>query len=250
MPLPRLDRVTLCCIDTDHPAAGLRAIRQSMGQCEFGRRLLIASELICEPGIECLAIPRFKRIEDYSAFVIKRLARYLQTDFVLMIQWDGYVIDGSRWSDQFLNFDYIGAPWPFETEKRVGNGGFSLRSRRLMRMLAHSQVEYFHPEDAVICQVYRESLEKNGIRFADFDTAFRFSVEHGEPSGPTLGFHGAFNLWRFLPRQELGPLLDLLPPSHIQSDAITELLMKYQGLGRDEEAGEILSRREIQKGSL
>jgi hypothetical protein len=246
MSLPRLDRVTVCCIDTNHPAAGLRAIRQSMKQCEFGRRLLVSSQLICEPGIECLAIPRFEKLEDYSFFVMKKLGRYLQTDFVLIVHWDGYVIDGSLWRDEFLEFDYIGAPWPSEIKNAVGNGGFSLRSRRLMRMLADSHIEHFHPEDAVICQVYRESLEKNGIRFADFDTAFRFSVELGEPPGPTLGFHGVFNLWRFLPRDELGPLLDLLPASHIHSDAMTQLLNKYQSLGRSEEAREILLRREKQ----
>jgi hypothetical protein len=244
MTLPHLDRVTLCCVDTAHPVAGLRAIRASMGQCQFGRSIFFTSQAVSEPGVECRVIPRFKSIEEYSAFVLTGLAPILTTDFVLMIHWDGYVIDGSRWSDDFLKFDYIGAPWPFETKYKVGNGGFSLRSRRLMQWLASSRLQYFHPEDAVICKVYRSSLEKHGIRFADVETAFRFSVEHGDPPGGTLGFHGIFNLWRFLPREELGPLLDLLPASHIHSDNMTKLLIRYLGMNRLEEAQEIISRRE------
>jgi len=195
-------------------------------------------------------IPRFESIEDYSAFAIKGVVPVLETEFVLMIHWDGYVIDGSRWSDDFLSFDYIGAPWPFETKYPVGNGGFSIRSRRLLQLMANSNLQYFHPEDMVICKVYRESLEKLGIRFADLDTAFRFSVEHGDPPGPTLGFHGMFNLWRFLPPNELGPLLDLLSPAQIQSDTMTKLLIRYLGLNRLEEAQEILSRRETRKQEL
>ncbi|HEY1922959.1 MAG TPA: DUF5672 family protein [Tepidisphaeraceae bacterium] len=250
MPLPRLDRVTLCCVDTDHPVAGLRAIRRSMSQCHFGRSIFFASEPISEPGVDCRLIPRFKSIEEYSTFILKGLAPVIQTDFVLMIHWDGYVIDGSRWSDNFLEFDYIGAPWPFSTEHQVGNGGFSLRSRRLLQWLASSHLEYVHPEDAVICKVYRSALEKHGMRFADVETAFRFSVEHGEPPGATLGFHGVFNLWRFLPPGELGPFLDLLPASHIHGENMTKLLIRYLGLNRFDEAQEILSRREMTKPAL
>ncbi len=235
--------MTLCCVDTDHPAAGLRAIRHSLGQCQFGRSIFFTSESVSEPGVECHLIPRFKSVEEYSAFILKGLTPFVTTDFVLMIHWDGYVIDGARWSDDFLKFDYIGAPWPFEPKYKVGNGGFSLRSRRLLQWLASSHLQHVHPEDAVICKVYRASLEKLGMRFADVDTALRFSVEHGEAPAPTFGFHGIFNLWRFLPRQELGPLLDLLPASHIHSDNMTKLLIRYLGLNRLDEAQEILSRR-------
>ena len=33
-----------------------------------------------------------------------------KTSHALMIQYDGYVLSGDRFSDNFLSYDYIGAP--------------------------------------------------------------------------------------------------------------------------------------------
>jgi len=77
-------------------------------------------------------IPRIASRAEYSRFVIKELGRHFRTSHLLVIQWDGYVINGKAWQEAFLEYDYIGAPWGFHTDQhRVGNGGFSLRSRRL-----------------------------------------------------------------------------------------------------------------------
>ena len=248
MIVPNLDRVTLCCVDTNHPAGGLRAIRQSMKQCRFSRSIFFTSQQVSEPGIECHVIPPFKTAEDYSRFVLKDLFPFLTTDFVLMIHWDGYVIDGLRWSDDFLKFDYIGA-----LAMAAGSSGRQRRVfssvARLLKLLAGSRLEVVHPEDEVICHIYRDSLEKIGILYADVATAFRFAVERGEPPGPTLGFHGLFNFWRFMPTTELGAFLDLLPASDIRSDAMAELLGKYQSLGRHAEVEEIISRRRVAEGN-
>ena len=47
-----------------------------------------------------------------------------KTSHALMIQFDGYVLSGDRFSDNFLSYDYIGAPWPHYQSHKVGNGGF------------------------------------------------------------------------------------------------------------------------------
>ena len=41
--------------------------------------------------------------------------------------------DGNRWRDEFLEYDYIGAPWnvPAGSRNNIGNGGFSLRRKFL-----------------------------------------------------------------------------------------------------------------------
>ena len=46
-------------------------------------------------------------------------------------------------SERFLNCDYVGAFWPHHQEFCVGNGGFSLRSRKLICSLP----EFLHPDD-------------------------------------------------------------------------------------------------------
>src|SRR5690606_38567414 len=57
----------------------------------------------------CILPEPIKSKEEYSEFIITQLWRYVTTSHVLIIQHDGYVLDGSIWSDAFLEYDYIGA---------------------------------------------------------------------------------------------------------------------------------------------
>jgi hypothetical protein len=78
----------------------------------------------------------------------------------------------------------------------VGNGGFSLRTRRLMEIVATDPaITAYHPEDLKICRHYRPYLEREyAIRFAPDDVARRFSIEGYKQSNRThtteFGFHG------------------------------------------------------------
>ena len=40
----------------------------------------------------------------------------MRTPHVLLIQWDGFVVNPSAWSDEFLDFDYVGARWGWPTD--------------------------------------------------------------------------------------------------------------------------------------
>ena len=117
-----------------------------------------------------------------------------KTSHLLTIQWDGFPYDATAWQDEFLSYDYIGAPWHWLPDRQVGNGGFSLRSVRLMRFLAEHQADfpYRYPEDEAICRRYGAELEKLGFRFAPLEVACRFSFE-GQRMTPTFGFHGVWN---------------------------------------------------------
>ncbi|WP_321817168.1 MULTISPECIES: DUF5672 family protein [unclassified Paraburkholderia] len=44
--------------------------------------------------------------------MLKALVQHIATPWVLVAQWDGYVLDASRWSERFFEYDYIGAHWP------------------------------------------------------------------------------------------------------------------------------------------
>src|SRR5690606_10731811 len=127
----------------------------------------------------CILPEPIKSKEEYSEFIITQLWRYVTTSHVLIIQHDGYVLDGSIWSDAFLEYDYIGAPWLHQDGRNVGNGGFSLRSKRLMHIMASDDfIQARHPEDEVIGRLYRGYLEgKYKIQFAPEEVAHRFSYE-------------------------------------------------------------------------
>ena len=190
--------MTLCAATSVNVPATVRALQQSMQQIGFGRCLLLtdAAAPTDDPRIEIVPIPRIASGRAYSDFLLTQLGDFVETSHCLVVQWDGFVIDGRCWDPAFLDCDYIGAPWPqFGDGHEVGNGGFSLRSRKLLEACRDPAFRIVHPEDVAICRVNRDMLEQeHGIRFADRRTAERFAFERGAVAGPTLGFHGVFNM--------------------------------------------------------
>ena len=187
---------TLVCVDCRNHELALCALRRSMAQCRFDRALLLSDRKIDAPGIDVVVIPPIASIADYSHFMVKSLADHVHTGFALVVQYDGYVLNGRRWEAAFQDYDYVGAPWG--RPSRVGNGGFSLRSRKLLRALRDPRIERdLVPEDIAICETYRGLLQaEHGIRFAPPEVAARFAFETLAPPGPTLGFHGLTHLVR------------------------------------------------------
>jgi hypothetical protein len=152
--------------------------------------------------------------EDYSHITLKMCPEVCIEEHNLIIHPDGFAVNREAWTDEFLEYDYIGACWQDGT---VGNGGFCLRSRKLYDAFISIGVknstndyqdymndsfyyvitesgEKFIPEDNIICKVHREKLEKEyDIKFAPLYIANRFSIEHNYSSvwlGKSLGFHG------------------------------------------------------------
>lgn len=200
----RIPDTTLCCVDCSNHALAIRALTLTLGGCEFPRAMFFTDRKFDIEPIETVIIDPLQSAHDYSLFVMKRLLPYIETDYVLLIQWDGYVVNADAWSDQFLLFDYIGARWPhaalnIPADQAVGNGGFSLRSKTLLQALQDPRVIAAHPEDVAICRTHRRYLEgQYGIAFAPDAIADRFSFEHIEAAAPTFGFHGQINITRFV----------------------------------------------------
>jgi hypothetical protein len=123
---------------------------------------------------------------------------------VLVFQWDGYPLNPHLWTDEFLQYDYIGAPWPTHHVstsmggKQVGNGGFSLRSRKLYDALLKHPISMAN-EDLHICCTLRADLEAAGIKFAPLEVARRFAIEipldENHKLTNTFGFHGGHKSW-------------------------------------------------------
>jgi hypothetical protein len=237
-----LERVTLCCIDTAHHELALAALHQCLAKCRFARVLFITDRDYALEGVECARIPPLDSRDAYSQFVIKELWRYLDTDFVLLVQWDGFVVNADAWSDEFLSYDYIGAKWTFhDDEHTVGNGGFSLRSKRLLDALRDPHVEVEPLEDVAICRTYRTYLEAtHAIRFAPEAVADRFSFEASYFQSLPFGFHGLFNFWMFLAKDGLARFLAMATPSILGSVQCLRLAKNYAELGRREEAAMVL----------
>jgi hypothetical protein len=217
-----LAQVTLCAVDTRTPTLAALSLMRSMAGIEFGRVVLFTDRWTppqALPGIELVQIPTLLSGADYSQFVMRVLPGRVHTSHVLITQWDGFVLDASAWSDQFLLYDYVGAVWPdAPAGHEVGNGGFSLRSRRFLAAGQDPRITHTHPEDQVLCREHRALLERaHGVRFAPAAVARRFAFENEWPSGPTLGFHGPHNLPRVLGERRLIDVVEQLPDEFFRS---------------------------------
>jgi len=230
-----LPQVTLCCVDcTPRLPWALKAMQQCLQKVAFGDAVLITDRGSLQghslpEGVRWVEIDALRSIEAYSEFMIKRLADPIRTSHVLIVQWDGYVLDAAAWRDEFLDVDYIGAPWHhIPGPWSVGNGGFSLRSVRLLKALQDPAVTPAHPEDICICCTHRARLEAGGIRFAPVDLARRFAVEDDALTPVVFGFHGLYHLPALLDPTETLAFVESLAPSALQAHYFGSLLRELK----------------------
>lgn len=155
-------------------------------------------------------------LNGYNMFQLRNIPKYCSADFVMSVESDGFIINPENWSDDFLKFDYIGAPW-CETEglsNRVGNSGFCIRSKKFLYAIANlpdSDINQYRKDyrmirsgillfDVFSCNYVWQKYNGGkdlGITYADVMTAKRFSREqtiHEDPENKIipLGFHGKF----------------------------------------------------------
>jgi len=222
----KLDNVTIVAICHNKQfKETIKAMQYSMAQIGFGHSLIITevddSHEALPSGIEKKTVKGKIDLVEYNRICIEDLYNYIDTDYCLVVQWDGFVINGKRWRDEFFEYDYIGSPWITNgISNRVGNGGFSLRSKKFLNEC--SKYKYspdpkdctwltpqqaidmpITPEDWFMCFHHYQELVDSGIKFPDIHLAYKFSVEHSSSLKPfshgniktykSFGFHGSFN---------------------------------------------------------
>lgn len=171
-----LSNVTLLGIDCVDIERLKLAADISENGIKFGAVKLLTS--IPDTDSRVILIDPITSIEAYSHFCIRDLAKFVDTDFALVFQYDGFILNPDAWTDEFLNYDYIGAPWWYTDDMNVGNGGFSLRSKKLLEVLRDAEfITEFHPEDHHIARTYQKELKTHGIRYAPQSLAEKFSIE-------------------------------------------------------------------------
>lgn len=208
----KLENITLFGVDCVDIHRLILASEICQKHIEFGDVKLLTSESqkFSHPQIQIIN-PITSHYE-YSKFILKEMNNYIDTEYALIIQYDGFILNPFAWSDSFYRYDYIGAPYVFENKFIVGNGGFSLRSKKLLKILAEDNSinidnikndrqyksgnkirESKDNEDEIITRYKRDYLEHKGIEFAPLDVARRFSFEGNPIEGKNwdnqFGFH-------------------------------------------------------------
>ena len=154
---------------------------------------------------------------------------------MLLIHADGFVVNSDSWTKDFLNYDYIGAPWPVPNDDftyrdlngkliRVGNS-VSIRSLKLLKFPSEQKLPWesthgFFHEDGFICTKINNLIEAAGMKFAPIDLAIKFSQETPLPEAkgikpfvfhkwngnnkvyPRFGSYNRFNYKYYLKRIE------------------------------------------------
>lgn len=174
--LPNVTLITLTNKDfEDHK----KALDKSCEGIDFGAVKLIWDE-------KCTSI------DEWNKKIIYELWRYVDTDYAILIHADGHIINPDLWNPDWLQYDYIGAPWPLPTDDysyrtpegelvRVGNS-VSLRSARLLRLptqLGLGWKSYYGNtnEDGFLC-VHNKKILERYCNFAPLEVAKYFSKEH------------------------------------------------------------------------
>ncbi len=216
-----LPNVTLISYDNSaSPAKTLRALQYSAREIEFAEVILVCARI--PNGVNGTTIQTVHE-KGYRAAMIWEVAgvrNYVQTDYALSIHHDGYVINPQAWDDDWLKYDFIGAPWPGLPHDRhpgkaefplgrVGNTGFCLKSKAFMQATwelrdifkSAAAIDTYgqrYAGDTFYCQHQRPALEQRGMIYAPVEVAAAFSWESNIEEVPgdrpyAFGFHN-FNL--------------------------------------------------------
>lgn len=206
--LPNVTIVTANCVK---PIDGIRAIKYSQRGIKFKEAILFTDKDIRLDGLRTEIIPTLTSVDAYNDFIL-RLADHVDSDYVLLVQDDGFVLSPELWDPEFLNYDYIGAQWPQEKSwseiqrakdymhlNSIGNGGFSLRSRKFLELSARFNSCVGYGEDCFLNCVNYGFMEANGVKYPPAELANKFSIENNLQDWKTpiaidptkhFGFHG------------------------------------------------------------
>lgn len=197
-----LTNTTLIAIDSQKISKTLKAIEICCQYVNF-YKILFFSDV---PNPYQVSIPRINSIKDYDSFVVHSLPNYISSDYCLTIHWDGFIVNPSAWNDQFLNYDYIGAPWPW-MNYICGNGGFSLKSKKFLEAqkdIIPKNHLIDRQDDVILCVDFRQQFEAIGCKYAPKTVSQKFSTEYGGYFNyNSFGFHD------FRPNPQFKKLLDL-----------------------------------------
>ena len=123
------DQISYLIVDTSQYAMAQHALNESQRLFPLANRIVFSDRADGWDATSFIQIPKITSIEEYNELLLAEAWKHVETDFVQIIQWDGHVINPNAFRPQFLEVDYIGAVWPHHKTRRIGNGGFSLRSK-------------------------------------------------------------------------------------------------------------------------
>lgn len=229
-------KISYVIIDTLHHKLSSIALERSMAEFPLDDVLIFTDKPDFWEGREVIKINELRGTVDYNKIMFYELPKFLKSEYAIILQYDGYVLSGAHFHEKFLDYDYIGAPWPHFENFNVGNGGFSFRTAKLIKAVQKYILpeDLKKPEDVVICRYLRARLEDDlNCKFAPTSIAKHFSFEMAAVDHPTFGFHGMYHLPKIM-SGDVDTLLDNLSPKSAWR-VIKSLAVAFQQLPNTEQ---------------
>ena len=191
----QLPNVTLAAMTSVNMRATVKALQYSMRGIDFGEVTLISHRkpLFLPKEITWQYIDRLDNINKFNYNMVYELHKYVHCDYALTVHADGFVVNPDQWRDEFLDYDYIGSPWPDPHDDftyrdingeliRVGNS-VGIRSKRLLEFPEKANIPFeadhgFFNEDGFICVKNRHLFLEAGMTYAPLELAVYFGHEH------------------------------------------------------------------------
>jgi len=183
-----LTNTTLVVVGSTRVQENLKAIEICEKYCNFYKTIFFSDQDVPNK----FAIPKMNSIREYDNFIVKQLPKHIESDFALTIHWDGFIVNPDAWTNDFFEYDYIGAPWPWWNHI-CGNGGFCLKSKKFFdtqKVLFNESYVVDDPDDVDLCIKNRQNFISLGCLYAPPQIAYQFSTEYGGYDNyKSFGFH-------------------------------------------------------------
>lgn len=196
----KLPQVTICAMTSVLVQETIKAMEYSMQEIEFGAAVIITHKKPknLPSNITYKYIEELTDIDRFNYETVYNMGDYIDTEFVLLVHYDGFVVNPQSFKQEFLEYDYIGSPWPLPKEGdtttyrdihgnicRVGNS-VSIRSKRLLDFPRKANIPWtsekgWFNEDGFICCRNKHLFEEAGMKFAPLELAIHFGHEHMIP---------------------------------------------------------------------
>lgn len=227
-----LPNVTLLFVETRAHKITRRVILDCMSKVKFGDIRVFTDDpaAIGIDNIHYIGCADFQSKKMAGQFYYAEAMGAVQTDFALMLEWDAGIYDPGMWTDEFLRYDYVGAPWNVRAEEigtmDVGNGGFTLMSKRLGQYIINNKQRFPVSTDWDLCRNQRKNYEAAGFKWPKRELAGRFSWELVTRNPLHFGYHGAFNWPLVLTPSEIIERAKIMLESPYLTNKMTDLISR------------------------
>lgn len=189
-----LAQITLVAMASVDIYETIKALKYSSKKIKFGKVILISNKKpwYLPRNIDYAYTPKTKDMYEWSYKILYKLHEYIDTNYIILIHSDGFIVNPDKWRDEYLNYDYIGSPWPIPEDgfsykdakgrfSRVGNS-VSIRSKKILELptkldLPWEPIDGYWHEDGFLCCNNKVLLEEYGVKYAPLDVAKYFAHE-------------------------------------------------------------------------